>query len=302
MARWTPLAVVLLFVVTVIAVPGTSLAATRTISSATSATYTVGNEDYDIFTFSSAAGRLTARVSGISGGPIDVYVLTSSQLSDYQNPMADSFGYEELKERISSSTTVSTTLTSSVHLVVDNAYISASGAVPSGSASYTVTFEVSTGPDPALIGGAVLFLIILIAVVAVVSRSRRRKRALNSPVVAPPPGYGAPGYGGGAPGYGVQPPQYGQGSYGGGTAQYGQGAYAGGTAQYGQGTYAGGTAQYASPAYGPGQPSYAPPPAAAPPASAPASSSNMAPCPYCSAPMAFYAAKCPSCGMDISWS
>lgn len=269
MARWKSLALAVLLIATIAIVPASALATDRTVTEARSYSVTVGNDDYDVYTLSSAAGRLAARVSSISGGSIDLYVFTDSELADYENPNAPSFGYEWLRENTRSDTDVSTSLTGSRHLVVDNALISASGAAPAGDVTYTITFEEVKGLD--LAPFAIVLLLIIVVVVAVVVV--RRRRAAAAP---PPPQYGAgapPQYGAGAP------PQYGGATGGAAAPQYNN------TAASLYGAQAPGTT--------------APPAGAAPAAGAPAGEAS---CPNCGAPVAFYAPKCGSCGNALNWS
>ena len=77
-------------------------------------------------------------VPGKSSGfvPLDFYVFTKSQFADYENPNASQFGYVEQSEN---ATVFHAELTQpNLILVVDNAYISTSGASPVANVTYQI--------------------------------------------------------------------------------------------------------------------------------------------------------------------
>ncbi|MBI4416465.1 MAG: hypothetical protein HY557_05735 [Euryarchaeota archaeon] len=126
------------------------------------------------------------RISGADAA-LDFYVFTLSQFQDYINPDVPSFQFVAGQEDARS---FSYSLSDSGRiLVIDNAFVSASGASPTGSATYILTITYPNAPSPVLVGGIVLIIIVVLVVVISFILWRRRARSVPpsmEPPVQPP--------------------------------------------------------------------------------------------------------------------
>ena len=170
-----------------------------------SETLTLPSNEYKAYGVSlSPASPFTFSVRVTAGGPVDVYLFNATSYAEYKDPMELTFGYYSAgtqENTMSFSGRFTASRAATYYLVVDNAPISASGAMGGASATVAVSAQVgSPAGDPALL----LVSVVVIAVLGVGSvlivlsvRRKRRKAAVLPPTV---PAWPAP------PG-GVPPPQ-----------------------------------------------------------------------------------------------
>lgn len=132
--------------------------------------------------------RFTFSMRVTTGGAVDVYLFDAVDYSDYKNPLVSSFNYYSAGTRentMSFSGTFSAPQAGTYYLVVDNAPISASGAMGSAPATVEVTAQAGTPSDPGLVYVGLVVAAVLAVGVALIVLSVRKKRREAARV--PPP-------------------------------------------------------------------------------------------------------------------
>lgn len=210
---------------------GLAAATGESINTTKTVTTTVASGTHDNFAVTPPSGRLiTAKVTVTAGDNIDVYIMTGSDHSDYENPSVPSFGYEPRSSQNTKGWSGTVSSSGTMYLVVDNEAVAQSGANPTGDVTYTAEFTVGDPPSPFLIIGVVIGGLIALGLIVRAVRNRRLKAAWQAPPQAPLPGQD----------FTAQP-------------QYPAGGQPYGYAQYAQ------TPQYPQPPTYPPQPPYQPP-------------------------------------------
>lgn len=266
----------------------------QTITSPIVVNTTVSDDAHDTFIVTApSGGKISVKFRVTGGENVDVWVFTASELAEYEDLSVMYFGYTTVQEHTKSWSGSVASNGATRYFVVDNEYVSESGARPSGPVQYTAEFVSGDASSSSALFGivAALGLLTALAVAGGVIHSRRnRVRQAAQSQLSPYGGdfYGSQTtYGQAAPAqYAGQPgsaydTQYGA-SYG---SQHGgqyAASYGAASAQqaYGSPSYSStypqqqpyGYASYGSPPRAPSQPVYAQIPATPKPESAPAPS------------------------------
>ncbi len=188
MAPHGPAAAVLLVWLALAATP---VAAQTVLGESFRDSVTIPAEDHAAFTIAlSPSEEVKFSVQVTTGGDIDVYFTNQAGYSDYVNPDAPEFYYfvKPTKEQVSSfSNSFHPNQTGTYYIVLDNAYITDTGAMPTG--PVVVALEVTKAPySPFGVPEVILYPLVGAAIgvtVAGVTALVRRRRAAQAGL---PPG------------------------------------------------------------------------------------------------------------------
>jgi len=149
---------------------------------------------YGVSLYNGEMFRFSARVA--AGGPVDVYLFNATNYADYQDPMKLMFGYVHAgtqEDTMSFSSSVRAPGADTYYLVIDNAAISSSGAMGTGTSTVQVSAQTGETVDSGLIVvAAVVVVCVAVGSILIVLSVRRQRR--KAAAVPPPPTWpGAPG-------------------------------------------------------------------------------------------------------------
>ena len=166
-----------------LAISAVAQAQGSSVTSARTVTTTVDSGTHDKFAVTPpSGGTISVKFTITSGGNVDIWILSSSELSNYENPSVPSW-YATDNELNTHSWSGVVSKGGLMYFVVDNEATSQEGAKPTGPVSYTAEFvsgDLTTANVPFIIAGVVAALI-------VVGLVRRRVRARRQAAAIPPP-------------------------------------------------------------------------------------------------------------------
>src|SRR3990170_495326 len=167
-------------------VPSVQAGSLTSVSPPHSRTVTIPASDYEAFSVNIATSwSLVVGVVVTSGGNIDVYVTPQTGYNEYTNPSAPSFTFLVSGTQENTRSYNKTLTTSGLYfIIVDNDFVTESGAQPSGSVTVQMYFGQSTGSF--LLGLAVIAILAIVIIGSAPLPRRPRKAPPIPPPLVPP--------------------------------------------------------------------------------------------------------------------